>query len=187
MKVITLVIVLAATALLPAAQKPIKEEVRIVDTMPPPPTAEAMTAAATAVILATYTGKARLKEVTSADGSPLSRWTTHTFQIQDILKLHQYLPFVGNNLELDFLGGDKEFPDYISRETDREVAPLIKGHTYLIFLGWNRYTEKLVVNYGAGGLFDVTDGQLIAVHKHGRKFDHTPTAAFVGAVRAAGN
>lgn len=183
--IVALAIVLATTALLPAAQqKPIKEEWMILDGMLPSTSVDEMTARATAVIVATYTGKSQLKE-RQFSGS-IARSTAYTFQIQDIPKLHQYLPFVGNEIVLEMPGGDKEFPTYILREKDRDMIDSFKRErTYLIFLGWNEYLEQFVPQYGSGALFDVTDGELIAIHHKGRNFDHTPAAGFVAAVRAA--
>jgi hypothetical protein len=144
-----------------------------------------MASAATAIVVAKYTGKLRLNERKFFDDGPVYKSTVYTFQIQDSVKLHQYVPFVGSELDLELPGGDKEFPTYVLREKDPDTAALIPGHTYLLFLGWNRYDDKLVLAFGAGGIYDITDGQLVALNKHGRVFDRTSSAAFVAALRAA--
>ena len=183
----TLVAAMCSVPIIVSAQKPIKEELIHVDSGPPPSTAAAMASAAAAIVVGKYTGAARLIETRASDDPrlPPLRSTAYTFQIVDIVKLHQYLPFAGGNLDLELPGGDKEFPAHILRERDRDTDLLKPNHTYVLFLGWNWYRNELVLAFGASGVYDITDGRLVALHSHGRHYNGTLATAFLAGLRAA--
>jgi hypothetical protein len=162
--------------------KPILEQLGWLDAMPPPPTVADMVSAAMAVIVATYTGAARLVEQTFEVAPPL-RKTAYSFRLERVVKPHQYLPFVGEEVEFELVGGDKEYPTYVSRERPRDTNLLSRGHTYVLFLG--RYAGEFDLNWGGyGGVYDITGRQVIPLDRNLRQHDG-PVEPFLAALDAA--
>jgi hypothetical protein len=167
-----------------AAQKPIIEELFTVHSSAPPSTIGEMTAAASAVIIATYAGQSRLIDSTHGTSAPRLRLSAHRFRIERIVKLHHYLPFAGNDAEYAMRGGDREYATHISRERNEHHDILVAGHTYVLFLATHELTGELGIAWGGAGLFDITNHRIFAIDRRVRHYDG-PAAPFLTALEAA--
>ena len=87
--------------------KPVVENFIFVDTAPPPRTARELARDSEAVVIAMYTGKAR---VINASG-PME--TLYTFEVQETIKPSSRL--ATDTFEISIPGGEKDVGDHIER------------------------------------------------------------------------
>jgi hypothetical protein len=185
MKTSTVIVLLAAALAVVAcaqATKPVKEEIIWVDYRPPPSGLVAMSAEAAAVVVAEYTGKARLIERVSQSGL---RSTFHSFRILEILKPDREMAAVGSEMEFELPGGDKEFPTYIERMRDPDTRELTPGHKYVLFVNRNPIRKTLQLAWGPLGIYDITDGLVTSLRRDWDKYDAESAASFLAAARSA--
>src|SRR5687768_1720519 len=111
--------------------------------MPPPGTLTEMASYAHAVVIAQATGKTRLKR-RQRDDSFLE--STHSFVIEEVIKHNPAVPVAGEILDLDVVGGTKEYPSHIRSEVVDGWDAILPKHRYLIFVRYvsNDFGEGLV-------------------------------------------
>ena len=176
--IIAIMVVPAVAGGLAAAQKPIQESQLFVDSAPPPAGPVAMADAASAVVIAKYSGQSR---TVRGDFGPPE--TEYTFMIAEILKLDAHLPLVGGELPVRLIGGDSELATHIERQRVRGVRPLIEGDSYLLYLNWNIPQDRFVPAWGPRGIFDVSDGVVTSLDSRAPEHDGTRTQDFVRHLR----
>jgi len=179
---LTRILVIAAVLLSAAsasAQKPVKELPIFVDSPTPPATVEAMTDAASAVVVATYTGTSRPTKALP------QLYRDHLFTITEILKLEGHLPYAGSDIAIPLAGSRRETADHVEQEWPLEVRHLRKGNSYLLFLKWNIQLDRWDPAWGSRGIFDISDGAVTALHEsQGHQYDGQRSDVFVAKVKA---
>jgi hypothetical protein len=141
-----------------------------------------MVAAADAVVLAKYTGRHSLVEHPVPGVAP-RRSTSYSFEVTEILKLHEQLPFAGGEVQIELPGGDKEEPGHIERMRDRETRPLVARDDYVLFLRWNVQQQRFVLPWGAAAIYDVSGGAVTSLRSSWPRHDGTAAKDFLANVR----
>ena len=137
-----------------------------------------MVRVADAVVVARYTGRSQL--VTS----PGVDCTKFAFEIMEIVK--GVLPtVVGDELQVQMIGGDREFSDHIRRTRVAETEPLRRGREDVMFLRFNPVKNDFGLAWASAGLYDVTAGKIRAVERGIPRHDGESTAVFLEALRNA--
>jgi hypothetical protein len=163
--------------------KPVKESPVIVDSAPPPSTLTEMVAEADAVVIARASGRARLKAQQHADSPLLS---THSFDVEEVIKFFPAVPVAREVLELDLLGGTKEYDSYVISQFARDWDRILPNHRYLIFVRYlsNDFGERLVPCWAAAGIFDITGNSAKSLDKRFRRYNDKTFGDFVSDVKA---
>jgi hypothetical protein len=163
--------------------KPIRESVMEVDYQAAPPTVEAMTDAATAIVVARYTGEYTTRRTGGPEGDV---FTGHEFHVTDVIKTDERLERVGGHrVRVTLPGGDVESSGDVVRATARGIAALTPGHSYLLFLMDNPYTDALLVAWGPDGVMDITDGTVAPIAVQQQRHAGKDSAAFLNEIRSA--
>lgn len=165
-----------------ADQKPVEQRVSVVNSQQPPGTLAEMIASADAVVIARPTGKTRLRDW--GNGLPVE--TIYTFRIEDAIKFSPVIPAVGDTIEMDVLGGEKETSTRIVRDVIRGHGSVQPNARYLIFVRWvqNPAGERLVPCWGNAGIIDITGQRAKSLADNFKRYNETDSATFVANVRA---
>jgi len=166
-----------------AREKPVKESPVIADSAPPPSTLTEMVAEADAVVIARATGRARLKARQQADSALLS---THSLVVEETIKFFPAVPVAGEVLDLDLLGGTREYDSYILSQFVKDWDRILPNHRYLIFVRYlsNEFGQRLVPCWAAAGIFDITGNSAKSLNQRFRRYDPKTPTEFLGDVRA---
>lgn len=163
--------------------KPVRVGVMQVDYQYAPPTVEAMASAATAIVVARYSGEHAARQTGGPAGYVFSAFE---LEVTEIIKTDERLERVGGHrVRVTLPGGDVEFPDHIFRAVARGTATLTPGRSYLLFLMDNPYTQALIVAWGPDGVMDVTGRTVATISDMQQRHAGKETAAFLEAVRSA--
>lgn len=162
--------------------KPVQQRPVIVESIPPPSTLTEMVAQADAVVIAQATGRARLRR-RMRDDSALE--STHSFDVKEVIKYSASVPIAGEVLDLDVLGGTREYESYILSQFVTDWDPVLPNHRYLIFVRQlsNQLGERLVP-YWSAGIFDITGNSVKSLDKTFRRYNDKTSAQFLGDVQA---
>ena len=158
-----------------ARVKPIREATMYWDTTPPPDSLKAMVGEAAAIVVGRFEGQRRVVE-TVIDQKAAMRSTVYGFRILEVVKSDP-LVVVGEVLNLELPGGDKEFSDRIDRRRIADSAPLAAGRDYVIFLRRNTIRAELHPAWGMSSFFDLSRDRVSSLNQQRRAYnDRTPTA-----------
>lgn len=167
-----------------ATQKPVRDQIYVVDGAKPPDGLAEMSSKADAVVIVRSTGKSRLRE--STPGGGLLR-TIHSFEIRDVLKFHHSVRGVGDLIDIELWGGEKEYSDHVLVSRAMAHQPIRPNRLYLIFVTWipNRAEAELVPTWSTASVFDVTDGRVTSLHAEYTRQNGRDAAQFVAGLRDA--
>ena len=177
---ILLVVLTGGLAL--GAQKPLETRLFAVNSQPPPGTLAEMIAACDAVVIARPTGQTRLR-----DWGPDSLVeTVYSFRIDETIKFSPVIPAVGDTIDIEVFGGQKELPSRIVRHQVSGYGAVRGNGRYLIFVKWVQNTagERLVPCYSAAGIIDITGQRAKSLDDRFRRFNETDSATLVADVRS---
>lgn len=162
--------------------KPVKHSPVIVESAPPPSTLTEMVAQVDAVVIARATGRTRLKARQRADSALLS---THSFDVEEVIKFSPAVPIAGEVLDLDLLGGTREYDSYILSEFVEDWDRILPNHRYLVFVQYlsNDFGERLIPRWAAG-IFDITGNSAKSLDKRFRRYNNKASIQFLDDVRA---
>ena len=165
------------------AGKPVKESPVIVESAPPPSTLTEMVAQADAVVIARATGRTRLKARQRADSALLS---THSLNVEEVIKFHPAVPIAGEVIDLDLLGGTREYDSYILSESVEDWDRVVANHRYLVFVRYlsNEFGERLVPVWAAAGIFDITGNTAKSLDKRFRRYNDKASPQFLDDTKA---
>src|SRR5688500_14983420 len=146
-------------------QKEVVEEFVTTTYSGPPATLAGMREGAAAVVLARYDGQRSLVEHTNPSHVVTYRGTRYKLVVTEVLKPNVLLPALGEPVEIELPGGERETDTHRYRTVPIGVEPLVSGSTYLVFLGWNHVANELRLAWGVLALCQVSGVVVRAVRR----------------------
>jgi hypothetical protein len=146
-------IMIASSAALTQTKPTVTSEM-IVDYLRPPATLEEAVQSADAIIIASIVSAETYQPPVGGAGARL----LYTVQISDVLRNHQNLG--APTAQVYRFGGDMDQGDYVIRKTERGFPRFAIGHTYIMFLVWNRMLNGFEPRFGPNGIYEVMATEL---------------------------